>query len=88
MAAVTMFVGELAERGFAPPFHPSLRVHKLTGLDLWSISFAGGMRAVFGSPRPSSRARCTSSGSSSATTTHATGSAARSTEPPVMPAPV
>jgi hypothetical protein len=47
MAAVAAFVSELAERGFAPPFHPSLRVHKLTGLDLWSISFADGMRAVF-----------------------------------------
>jgi hypothetical protein len=47
MAAVAVFVGELTERGFAPPFHPSLRVHKLTGLDLWSLSFADGMRAVF-----------------------------------------
>jgi len=46
MAAVALFVRELDERGFAPPFHPSLRVHKLSGLDLWSLSFAG-MRAVF-----------------------------------------
>ena len=38
MAAVAVFVGEPAERGLAPPFHPSLRVHKLTGLDLWSLS--------------------------------------------------
>jgi hypothetical protein len=47
MAAVAMFVAELAARGFAPPFHPRLRVHKLAGLDLWAISFADGMRAVF-----------------------------------------
>ena len=47
MAAVAVVVGELTERGFAPPFHPSSRVHKLTSLDLWSLSFADGMRAVF-----------------------------------------
>jgi len=47
MAAVVLFVRELDERGFAPPFHPSLRVHKLGGLDLWSLSFGDGMRAVF-----------------------------------------
>ena len=47
MAAVALFVRELDERGFAPPFHPSLRVHKLSGLELWSLSFADGMRAVF-----------------------------------------
>lgn len=47
MAAVALLVRELDERGFAPPFHPSLRVHKLSGLDLWSLTFANGMRAVF-----------------------------------------
>ncbi len=47
MAAVAVFVAELKERGFAPPFGPSLRVHKLTGLDLCSLGFADGMRAVF-----------------------------------------
>jgi hypothetical protein len=46
-AAVALFVSELAARGFAPPLHQSLRLHKLTDLDLWSISFADGMRAVF-----------------------------------------
>ena len=47
MAAVALFVQELDERGFTPPLHPSLTVHKLSGLDLWSLSFADGMRAVF-----------------------------------------
>ena len=47
MAAVALFVRELDARGFTPPFHPSLRVHKLSGLELWSLSFADGMRAVF-----------------------------------------
>ena len=47
LGAVTLFVPELDERGFAPPFHPSLRVHKLSGVDLWSLSFGDGMRAVF-----------------------------------------
>ena len=62
MAAVAVFVGELKERGFAPPFGPSLRVHKLTGLDLCSLGFADGMRAVFriappARKRPMSRPR-------------------------------
>ena len=47
MAAVAAFVGELNERGFAPPFRPSLRIHKLSGVDLWSLSFGDGIRAVF-----------------------------------------
>ena len=47
LAAVALFVEELKERGFAPPFLPRLRVHKLSGLDLWSLSFGDGMRAVF-----------------------------------------
>jgi hypothetical protein len=47
MATVALFVRDLDARGFAPPFHPSLRVHKLSGLEMWSLSFADGMRAVF-----------------------------------------
>jgi hypothetical protein len=87
MAAVAMFVAELAARGFAPPFHPRLRVHKLAGLDLWAISFADGMRAVFRIAPPVVEGQCTSSGSSSATTTCRTGSAARSSGQPVVLAP-
>jgi hypothetical protein len=47
LAAVALFVRQLDQRGFAPPFHPSLRVNKLSGLDLWSLSFGDGLRAVF-----------------------------------------
>jgi hypothetical protein len=47
MAAVALFVHELDERGFAPPFHPTLRVHKLSELDRGRSAFADGMRAVF-----------------------------------------
>jgi hypothetical protein len=39
--------GEVPEPRFAPRFHPSLRVRKLTELELWWPSFADGMRAVF-----------------------------------------
>lgn len=42
-----LFVAELKTHGFAPPLHPSLRLHKLSGHDVWSISFGDGMRAVF-----------------------------------------
>ena len=47
-----LFLAELKAHGFTPPLHPSLRVHKLSGHDVWLISFGDGMRAVFrlGSP--------------------------------------
>jgi hypothetical protein len=46
-AARDLFVAELKAQGFTPPLHPSLRLHKLSGHDAWSISFGDGMRAVF-----------------------------------------
>ncbi len=52
MLVVARCVRELNERGFSPPFHPTVRVHQLTGLELWSISFADGRRAVFGVAAP------------------------------------
>ncbi len=42
-----LFVAELRAHGFTPPLHPSLRLHKLSGHDAWSISFGDGLRAVF-----------------------------------------
>lgn len=46
--AVRLFVAFLAESGFDPTqAPPSLRLHKLSGHDVWSISFGDGMRAVF-----------------------------------------
>ncbi len=46
-AARDLFVAELTAHGFAPPLDPSLRLHKLSGHDAWSIGFGDGMRAVF-----------------------------------------
>ena len=45
--ARTRLFTHLVERGFHPPFPGSLRVHRLQGTDAWSLSFAGGYRAVF-----------------------------------------
>ena len=42
-----LFVAELKAQGFTPPLHPSLRLHKLQGHDVWSISFGDGLRAAF-----------------------------------------
>ena len=47
MAAVSPLSGEPPERRFAPRFHASLRVRKLTELELWWPSLADGIRAVF-----------------------------------------
>jgi hypothetical protein len=47
MAAVPPLSGEPPERRVAPWFHPSLRVRKLTELELWWPGFGDGMRAVF-----------------------------------------
>jgi hypothetical protein len=52
MAAIAPLSGEPPERRFAPRFHPSLRVRKLTELELWWPSLADGMRAVFGIAPP------------------------------------
>jgi hypothetical protein len=46
MAAVAPLSGEPPERRWPRWFHPSLRVRKLTELELWWPSFADGMRAV------------------------------------------
>jgi hypothetical protein len=47
LAARDLFIEELRKQGFTPPLHPSLRLHKLGGHNVWSISFGDGMRAVF-----------------------------------------
>ncbi len=46
--AVDLLVAWLAEHGFDPTkAPPALRLHKLSGHNVWSISFGDGMRAVF-----------------------------------------
>jgi hypothetical protein len=47
-----LFVAELTAHGFTPPLHPSLRLHKLSGHDVWSVSFGDGLRAAFTVPSP------------------------------------
>lgn len=47
LAARDLFIAELRAQGFNPPLHPSLRLHKLSGHNVWSISFGDGLRAVF-----------------------------------------
>jgi hypothetical protein len=47
-AAVAALVEDLGDRGFDPTrLRASLRVHKLSGENVWSVSFAGQYRAVF-----------------------------------------
>lgn len=47
-AAVTALADDLSDKGFDPTnVRPSLRLHKLTDRDAWSVSFAGQYRAVF-----------------------------------------
>jgi hypothetical protein len=46
--AVLALAGDLGDRGFDPTVvRPGLRLHKLRGENVWSISFAGQYRAVF-----------------------------------------
>lgn len=48
VAAVLEFAEDLGDRGFDPTsVRPSLRLHKLRGENVWSVSFAGQYRAVF-----------------------------------------
>jgi len=45
---VAALVEDLGDRGFDPTVvRPSLRLHKLSGENVWSVSFAGQYRAVF-----------------------------------------
>jgi hypothetical protein len=47
-ASVAALVEDLGDRGFDPTaVRPSLRLHKLSGENVWSLSFAGQYRAVF-----------------------------------------
>jgi hypothetical protein len=46
--AVGALVADLAGHGFDPTtVNPALRLHKLSGENVWSVSFAGQYRAVF-----------------------------------------
>lgn len=48
LTAIVQLVEDLTDQGFDPTrVRPSLRLHKLSGDDVWSISFAGQCRAVF-----------------------------------------
>jgi hypothetical protein len=48
IAAALELADDRGDRGFDPrAVRPSLRLHKLSGEDVWSISFAGQHRAVF-----------------------------------------
>jgi hypothetical protein len=48
IAAALELAEDLGDRGFDPTsVRPSLRLHKLRGENVWSISFAGQYRAVF-----------------------------------------
>ena len=45
---VAALVEDLRDRGFDPTaVRPALRLHKLGGENVWSVSFAGQYRAVF-----------------------------------------
>jgi hypothetical protein len=53
VVAVGLLVAALADGGFDPTrVPPALRLHKLSGHDVWSISFGNGMRAVLRIGRP------------------------------------
>jgi hypothetical protein len=46
--AIAALVADLGDQGFDPTtVRAALRLHKLSGDDVWSISFAGQYRAVF-----------------------------------------
>ena len=48
IAAALQLAEDLGDRGFDPTgVRPMLRLHKLSGKDVWSVSFAGQYRAVF-----------------------------------------
>lgn len=48
IAAALALAEDLGDRGFDPTaVRPSLRLHKLSGENVWSVSFAGQYRAVF-----------------------------------------
>jgi hypothetical protein len=48
IAVVTALAEDLGDRGFDPTaVRPSVRLHKLAGENVWSVSFAGQYRAVF-----------------------------------------
>lgn len=48
IAAAVALAEDLGDRGFDPTaVRPSLRLHKLSGENVWSVSFAGQYRAVF-----------------------------------------
>ena len=48
VAAALALAEDLGNRGFDPTaVRPSLRLHKLSGENVWSVSFAGQYRAVF-----------------------------------------
>lgn len=48
IAAALQLAEDLGDRGFDPTIvRPQLRLHKLSGENVWSISFAGQYRAVF-----------------------------------------
>lgn len=48
IAAALALAEDLGDRGFDPTdVRSSLRLHKLAGDEVWSISFAGQYRAVF-----------------------------------------
>lgn len=48
ITAALALAEDLGDRGFDPTaVRPSLRLHKLSGENMWSVSFAGQYRAVF-----------------------------------------
>jgi len=48
IAAALALAEDLGDRGFDPTaVRPALRLHKLSGENVWSVSFAGQYRAVF-----------------------------------------
>jgi hypothetical protein len=48
IAAALALAEDLGDRGFDPTaVRPSLRLHKLSGENVWSVSFASQCRAVF-----------------------------------------
>jgi hypothetical protein len=48
IAAALQLAEDLGDRGFDPTIvRPQLRLHRLSGENVWSISFAGQYRAVF-----------------------------------------
>jgi len=48
ITAAVALAEDLGDRGFDPTaVRPSLRLHKVSGENVWSVSFAGQHRAVF-----------------------------------------